>query len=236
MLIKSVVVRIHVSMLLMVLLGACKHQIPVDTSNNNGLAGIPGSSGRTCSPDSIYFANEIFPLISSTCAMSGCHDAATRKDGVDLTSYSKIRSYVVPGKSAESKLYKVVILTNGDRMPPPPMPAWTSDQIAILAKWINQGAANNVCDKCDTTDFKYSTAIKQIMQNKCQGCHNPALLGGNIDLSTYAGVKAVADNGKLYGSIIWTAGFSAMPKGGVKMPECEIRQIKKWIDAGSPNN
>ena len=233
---KNVMGCMSVSMLLLLALFACKHQIPVVESKGPGLAGIPGSSGRVCSPDSVYFANEIFPLISSTCAMSGCHDAITHKDGVDLTSYSNIKKYVVPGNAAGSKLYKVITLTNGDRMPPPPMPAWTSDQIAKLAKWINQGAVNNVCDKCDTTDFKYSTAIKSIMQNKCQGCHNPAQLGGNIDLSTYAGVKTVADNGKLYGSIIWTAGFSPMPKGGIKMPDCEIKQIKKWIDSGSPNN
>ena len=234
--IKSVKGSIPLLILILFTLSACKHQIPIDTSNDNGLAGIPGSSGRVCSPDSVYFANDIFPLISSTCAMSGCHDAFSRKDGVDLTSYSKIKMYVSPGNAGGSKLYKVIVATNGDRMPPPPMPAWTSSQIALLAKWINQGAANNVCDKCDTTDFKYSTAIKQIMQNKCQGCHNPAQPGGNIDLSTYAGVKAVADNGKLYGSIIWMAGFSPMPKGGIKMPDCEIRQIKKWIDAGRLNN
>ncbi|MFT3844667.1 MAG: hypothetical protein QM725_06420 [Lacibacter sp.] len=218
-------------------INSCKHQIPVtDTNNPGGLTGTPGSTGRTCSTDSVYFANEIFPLVSSTCAMSGCHDAVTHKDGVNLTTYANIMKYVVPGNASNSKLYKEIVKTGSERMPPPPMAAWTSDQVAKLAKWINQGAANNVCDKCDTTDYKYSTAIKTIMQNKCQGCHNPALLGGNIDLSTYTGVKASIANGKLYGSITWASGFSGMPKGGVKMPDCQIVQIKKWIDAGSPNN
>ena len=61
------------------------------------------------------------------------------------------------------------------------MPAWTTEQITKLRTWINQGARNNACDRCDTTDYKFSTAIKPLLQNKCQGCHNPASKGGNID-------------------------------------------------------
>lgn len=216
---------------------ACKHEIPfpagtvVVTETPN-----PGSSGRTCSPDSVYFANAIQPLVNASCAMSGCHDAVTHAEGLNLTTYTGILKIVSPGRATGSKLYKEVVRTDNDRMPPPPMPAMPADQVAKIQQWIDQGAVNNVCDKCDTTDFKFSTAIKPMMQTKCVGCHNSASLGGGVDLSTYTGVKASAQSGKLYGSVNWTAGISAMPKGGVKMPDCEIRQIKKWIDAGTPNN
>ncbi len=220
------------------ILYSCKHEIPQpnDSGLPGGVSGIPGSVGRSCSTDSVYFANNIFPLISSTCAMTGCHDAVSHADGVVLTSYNNVMKYVLAGNASNSKLYKVIIRTDNERMPPPPAPAWTTEQKAALQKWINQGAKNNSCDKCDTIDFKYSTAIKAIMQNKCQGCHNPASLGGGVDLSTYNGVKASALTGKLYGSVIWSAGISAMPKGGIKLPDCEITQIRKWIDAGSQNN
>lgn len=224
-------------LLSIVLANACKHEpVIVDNNNSGGGSGNPGSVGRACSPDSVYFANDILPLITSSCAMSGCHDVASHKDGVILTSYTYIMKYVVPGNAGNSKLYKVIIKTDNERMPPPPMPAWTTEQKTKLQKWISQGAKNNACDRCDTSDYKYSTAIKVLIQNKCQGCHNPASLGGGIDLSTHAALKTVALNGKLYGSITFAAGYSAMPKGGVKMPDCEITQIKKWIDAGSPNN
>jgi len=227
-----------IALLFIIAINSCKHEPPPIPENGNpgGIIGAPGSIGRACSPDSVYFANEISPLITSTCAMAGCHDAITHKEGVNLTTYSNIMKYVIAGNAASSKLYKEIIKTGSERMPPAPMPAWTADQKAKLQKWINQGAKNNACDACDTTDFKYSTAIKTLMANKCQGCHNPASLGGNVDLSTYAGVKASALSGKLYGSITWAAGISAMPKGGVKMPDCEIKQVKKWIDAGTPNN
>ena len=122
-------------------------------------------------------------------------------------------------------------------MPLPPLPAFTSTQIALIQKWINQGAKNNACDaNCDTTNFKYSTAIQPLMQNKCVGCHNTASLGGGIDLSTYNAVKASAVSGKLYGSMNWAAGFSPMPKNSPKMPTCEIEQVRKLMAAGSLNN
>lgn len=212
---------------------ACKHEIPFDL-NNNGNSNT--SSTYTCSADTVYFANSVSPLIASGCSKAGCHDAITHADGVNLTSYTKIMKYVSPGNAANSKLYKVLVKSGGDRMPPPPDAAFTSAQIALIQKWINQGAKNNACTDCDTTDFKYSTAVKNIMQNKCQGCHNPNSLGGGIDLSTYAAVKTQALNGKLYGSVNWASGFSPMPKNSSKMPDCEIKQIKKWVDAGAPNN
>lgn len=212
---------------------ACKHELPFSIDNPSE---VPGNTGRNCSPDSVYFANDIQPLLNSSCAMAGCHDVVSHKEDVVLNNYTNTMRIVTPGNASRSKLYKEMLKTGSDQMPPLPMPAMTAAQLAKVEKWINQGAKNNACDKCDTTDFKYSTAIKPLMDTKCVGCHNPSNLGGNIDLSTYNAVKVVALNGKLYGSVAWTAGISAMPKGGVKMPACEIVQIQKWIAAGTPNN
>jgi hypothetical protein len=55
-------------------------------------------------------------------------------------------------------------------------------------------------------------------------------------LDTYARVKTVADNGKLMGVITHANGFPQMPKGGNKLSDCNIAKIKKWVDAGAPNN
>lgn len=223
------------------LLNACRHEILYPggggTGGTGGGTGSGTGSTNTCSPDSVYFVNDIMPLIASNCAMSGCHDAITHEDGVDLTSYTKIMKYVSPGNASGSKLYKEIIRTDGDRMPPPPMPPFTTAQKTLIQKWINQGAKNNSCaGRCDTTVFTYSGAVKPLMDNKCVGCHNPANPGGNIDLSTYNGVKLVALNGKLYGSVAHQPGYSPMPQGAAKMPDCEIIQIQKWITAGTLNN
>lgn len=220
---------------------ACKHEIPLSSDNTDatGTPAIiipPGISGRTCSADTVYFANSIQPLLNASCAMSGCHDAVSHTEGINLSTYAGILRTVSPGRAGSSKLYSVMVSNGESRMPPLPRPAMTAAQLSIIQKWINQGAMNNVCDACDTANFKYSTAIQPLLQNNCVGCHNAASLGGGIDLSTYTGAKAVAVNGRLLGTVNWLTGFSAMPKGGVKMPDCQIMQIKKWIDAGSPNN
>ncbi len=218
---------------LFVLLNACRHEVLNQGSGGNEIP--PATS--SCSPDSVYFINDIMPVISSNCTMSGCHDNITHAEGVNLTTYSKIMGYVVAGNAGSSKLYKSIVKTGNERMPPPPMAALTATQKALIQKWINQGAKNNNCTgRCDTAVFTYSGAVKPIMDNKCVGCHNPSNLGGNINLSTYDAVKNVALNGKLYGSVAQQAGYSPMPKNGFKLIDCEIKQIQKWITAGSLNN
>jgi ribosomal protein S16 len=216
-----------------IVLSACRHEILTGTKEGNTIP--PAITG--CSPDSVYFINEILPIISSNCTMSGCHDNITHADGVNLTGYDRIMRYVAPGNAGNSKLYKSIIKTNGDRMPPPPMSPLTQAQKDKIAKWINQGAKNNNCSgNCDTAVFTYTGAVKPIMDNKCAGCHNPSSLGGGIDVSAYNMVKTIALNGKLFGSIAHLSGYSPMPENGIKLSDCEIRQVQKWISAGSLNN
>lgn len=217
---------------------SCKHEIPgfIDPGTGTGTgSGTPTTTGN-CSSDTVYFATEILPLVVSNCATTGCHDAITRKEGVQLTNYSTIMGYVKPFSAANSKLYKECIKSGSERMPPPPLPAFTQLQLSRIIIWINQGAKNNQClSGCDSTLFTYSGAVSLTMNTYCKGCHNPASLGGGIDLSTYATVKASAA-GRLLGSMVHTAGYSAMPKGSNKLSDCQISQIRKWIQAGTPNN
>lgn len=217
----------------LLILASCKHEIPVQVIES------PVSGGeQSCSADTVYFQNKVLPLINSSCAMSGCHDAITHKDGVNLTTYGNIMATggVRPGNPANSKLYKVLNETGGDRMPPPPAAAFTQLQKDIIYKWIQQGAKNNACNDCDTSVFTYAGAVAPLMNTYCKGCHNPASLGGGIDVSTYAGVRSIALNGKLMGSIKHQAGFIAMPQGSTKLSDCKTAQVQKWVTAGSPNN
>ena len=228
--------RIAIPFLLLVFFAqffACTHEPTSPNGNTN-----PPTISSNCNPDSVYFVNDVMPIIASNCAMSGCHDAVTRADGVDLTSYAKIMQYVRAGNASGSELYEVIVETDPDkRMPPPPRSPLTAAQIAKIQKWINQGAKNNSCiGSCDTTQFTYATVIKPIMDNKCAGCHKAGNLGGNVDVSNYNGTKVVALNGKLLGSISHQTGFSPMPKNSAKLSDCEITQVRRWIAAGSLNN
>lgn len=90
---------------------------------------------------------------------------------------------------------------------------------------------------CETTGATYAIAVAPVLQaNGCTGCHSGAAPSGNISLQTYAAVRTAAQNGKLFGSINHSPGFSPMPKGGNKLSACAISRIRAWIDAGAPNN
>jgi len=90
---------------------------------------------------------------------------------------------------------------------------------------------------CDTANSTYTTVVQPALQTYgCIGCHSGSAPSGNILLNSYAAVKTYVQNGKFYGSITHTAGYSPMPQGGNKMTTCEINKIKAWIDAGALNN
>ncbi len=90
---------------------------------------------------------------------------------------------------------------------------------------------------CDTlTVVSYNNKVVPVLTTLCYSCHLGSGAGGGIVMGTHVSDKAIAINGKLYGSINHSPGYSAMPKGAAKMDACQILIIKKWIDAGSPNN
>jgi hypothetical protein len=90
---------------------------------------------------------------------------------------------------------------------------------------------------CDTTNVKFSVQISGTLSANCLSCHGGnAASGGGIQLGSYDAVKVQALNGKLIGVVSQSPGFATMPKGGAKLPECRIAEIRTWIRNGMPNN
>lgn len=223
--------------MLLLALGSCKHDsligpgdvTPTDTT----------IIGKVCSPDTAYFQNQVLPVLVSRCATSGCHDAGSHKEGIVLTSYANAKKLVVSGNASKSELYKVLFASGEDLMPPPPLEPLTTDQKNLIKKWIDQGAKDNACDDyaggCNLDNITFSKTVLPLIVNKCKGCHSGSNPSGKLALTTYNEIKAVALNGKLYGSVARLAGYSPMPVGA-KLPDCEVSKIKGWVDAGAPNN
>ena len=91
---------------------------------------------------------------------------------------------------------------------------------------------------CDLTNVTFSGTVKPILQASCFSCHsnsNASSSGGGIMLENYADLKSSA-SGRLMGAVNHVSGYSAMPKGGGKLTDCEISQLQKWIDNGVLNN
>lgn len=239
-------------LLIITIIGAqlsCKHNPvlgddtdpnPADTTSNPVDTTM---TGTPCTPGVIYFEKDVLPILKSNCAFSGCHDAISAADGIKLDSYDNVMKTgkVKPGKPGDSEIYEVI--TEGkdkDRMPPPPAPRLSAEQIAVIAGWITQGAKKEMCDEtaagCTTTNISYSSFVSPLLKTNCVGCHNAVSAGGGIKLEFYTDVKAAALSGKLFGSINQNPGFVAMPQGSNKLSACNISKIKSWIDAGALNN
>lgn len=229
---------------------ACKHlpvEIPItDNGNNNNNGGGGGGGGDTlsygipCDPDTVYFQNMILPLILSNCAISGCHDAETHEEGLNMSTYAGIMDdhdeLIDPGNANNSKLYEQLFESGEDRMPPSPYAPLTAAEKEMIYTWIEQGALDNYCEDCDTTEVTYAATIAPLMSTFCIGCHDGSNASTSIDLTDYSGVSTAADNGSLYGSVSHAAGYEPMPFGGSWLPDCQIEQIRIWVEAGFPND
>ena len=206
------------------------HVPPVDTTHKPPVVKDP------CSPDSVYFQKDIWPLIASNCAKAGCHDANSGND-VFYTGYASVVREVRAGNPGGSKLYGVITSSDpGDKMPRGG--SLTQAQIDMIYKWILQGAKNNTCTDttCNANQFAFKANIQPLINTYCAGCHNGSASGAGVSLLNYTEISVVAANGKLFNTVNHTAGSYFMPLGSPKLSSCQIAQIKNWVDAGYPNN
>ncbi len=191
-----------------------------------------------CDSDTVYFVNDIQPLLNATCNTSGCHDAGTAEHGVDLSSYAKViqTGEVRPFRPEGSELYEVLFESGDDLMPPPPQSALTSEQKELIRIWISQGAKNNGCiDDCNLESVSFTSDIQLIISNNCASCHTGTSPTGGIAFSSHSEISALANSGKLMDALMGSNGVSQMPPSG-PMDDCNIDKITKWIEDGTPNN
>lgn len=199
----------------------------------------PTVSKSTTTPDNlICFESEILPLLVSGCSRSGCHGPG--EDEPALNTYANIMAsgFIKTEEPSKSKIIKYLAHSDPDkRMPPPPDAAWSAERIQLVLNWIEQGAQNTTAcgAACDTSIYTF-TKVKSILDQNCSGCHLSYSSGGGILLDSYANIKTQAENGKLKGAIRRLSGYQPMPQNGSQLPECTIRVIEKWIEAGMLEN
>lgn len=234
-----------VALVSMLVVYSCQHKNtpePNNTNNNSSTGGNgSGNNGNNNPTDtSLCFERDILPIFIANCTESGCHDAISRQEGYQFTDYNSIVSKdFVAGNADATELYEKITEDKADKiMPPPPNTPLSAQQIALIRRWINEGAKNttNCSVNCDTNTFTYSGAVSKIVTKYCTGCHSGAAAPKGIQLDNYNGVQAVAANGQLLGAVRHDAGYTPMPQGGNKLSDCEIRQIEKWIATGMQNN
>jgi hypothetical protein len=223
---------------------ACKHHpdLLLDNGNNGGNDSIvnpPWVNPHPCNEDTVYFVNQVLPLLISNCAQPDCHDAITHENGVRMYNYADIMEEVDPFDTDGSDLIDVLYETGDNMMPPANSGGPLSqDQINILLTWINQGALNNECiPDCDPDALvTFAEVVQPIVQNACEGCHSGNSPSANLSLTNYSQISAIALRGGMMNSLNGTNGASLMPQNTSGLPQCQIDQIQAWINDGAPNN
>src|SRR5690349_8539116 len=110
---------------------------------------LPSTSLQAAVPEPITFNRDVRPILSGNCFY--CHGPDPKHREADLRldvrqgATADLGGYaaVVPGKPEQSVLLKRISSHDPDEMMPPPAskrPHLTDDQIAILRRWIEQGA------------------------------------------------------------------------------------------------
>ena len=94
-------------------------------------------------PDVVSYSNDIQPLWDQDCV--SCHSPGTAAP--DLTAANSYKAlttnnkYVIPGNAASSVLHKSLMWDGA--LPMPTTVKWSDSKVALVDKWINDGALNN---------------------------------------------------------------------------------------------
>lgn len=88
---------------------------------------------------------------------------------------------------------------------------------------------------CDTTSVTFSNSVKPITDAYCVSCHGGSVPSGNVKVESYNDIKSLADDDRLVNVINGLNGYPVMPEGS-KLPDCLIKTIERWVEAGAPNN
>ena len=100
------------------------------------------------------FAQNILPILTTRCALSGCH-VADGPHGLDFRTY---KSFIaggehgpafIPGNAEDSEIVEQIVSGN---MPPPPRDPLTAAEIQLFRDWINQQEAQDHVAEHDHDD------------------------------------------------------------------------------------
>jgi hypothetical protein len=94
----------------------------------------------TCDTSAAKFATVVSPIISASCATSGCHSTASQSAGVNLGTYTAIKTYITNSKASFIGSIKQ---TAGYSKMPQGAAKLSDCNIAKIETWINGGMLNN---------------------------------------------------------------------------------------------
>jgi hypothetical protein len=233
---------------------SCKHDPLTPYQANPGVnpsdtIPLPPPIISNCDEDSVYFENDIAPILLSSCGSAdiNCHSRPQANNGVDFSSYASILAgdedgdpLINTSNPSNSEIIDIINDNDPEDAMPPDTSSYTisNENQLLLISWMQQGAQNNSCEAgCDMSNVTFSTNILPILNQNCISCHSGTSPSGNLNLDSYASISNAALNGNLLDAINWIGSAVPMPNNAVsQIPQCYIDQIQLWVDEGAPNN
>lgn len=103
-------------------LNSCQDNIVLkQTSSLVSFAKQFSKKNRTIYENTVYYKEQILPILTKNCSQGGCHSSSDKVEGIILDSYSQIivTGEVHGGNPEESLLYESISASDQDyRMPP----------------------------------------------------------------------------------------------------------------------
>src|SRR5262245_42196442 len=134
-----------------------------------GLAFLPISrnNAQEAQPSEAQIEKRVFSILKLKCLQ--CHGDAVQMSNLDLrTRESMLKGgdngpAIVPGNAGASRLYRRVTGLEKPVMPMSPMPPLTSQEIATMKSWIDQGANFSNTETVAATAKGYEKKYKEIL-------------------------------------------------------------------------
>ena len=116
-----------------------------DTLRTLPLTSLCAFAVTTFAQEKVDFARDVLPILSDACFKCHGPDEKARKGDLRLDTKEDALAKdgpIVPGKSANSRLVERIVSDDPDAVMPPPKSnkKLKPEQVAVLKKWIDQGA------------------------------------------------------------------------------------------------
>ena len=99
---------------------------------------LPAPAGLGCSDQVVSYADQVWPIIDTSCAIvgnGGCHDGGNGPSR-DWTVFANVQSHAVQIKDRITR-------TPGTSGYMPQIGSLTDDEIRLISCWVDQGAQDN---------------------------------------------------------------------------------------------
>ncbi len=81
------------------------------------------------------YTTDIRPILNASCAKSGCHDAVTQEEGINLSSYQEANAI-----SQENRFLGSIQHKKGYKKMPDDGPKLSESQVQLLTCWVQNGS------------------------------------------------------------------------------------------------